>query len=162
MDVVTKEKLKLAQRFRKENKNDEAEEIFREFWEKSPEDFSEFNKTTFSWILYNKYIKNNDNLDEIRDEINQSASDVTYRRNEIVEEGVCPLLGLREDGENEWNGDNELKKDEQPTAQIGQDTEYASLTCGRQQVVVLDCDGLERVLLVPSYSLQPPMVKLVG
>lgn len=65
MDAVTKEKLKLAQRFRKENRNDEAEDIFREFWQTSPKDFSEFNKTTFSWILYNKYIKNNENIDEI-------------------------------------------------------------------------------------------------
>ena len=30
MDAVTKEKLKLAQRFKKENKIDEAEEIFKE------------------------------------------------------------------------------------------------------------------------------------
>ena len=64
MDAVTTEKLKLAQRFRNENKIDEAEDIFREYWETTPEAFSEFNKTTFSWILYNKYIKNNDNLDE--------------------------------------------------------------------------------------------------
>ncbi len=65
MDAVTKEKLKLAQRFKKENKIDEAEDIYREYWETSPEDFSEFDKTTFSWILYNKYIKNNEDLDEI-------------------------------------------------------------------------------------------------
>lgn len=65
MDVVTKEKLKLAQRFKKENKIDEAEEIYREYWETSQEDFSEFDKTTFSWILYNKYIKNNEDIDEI-------------------------------------------------------------------------------------------------
>ena len=65
MDAVTKEKLKLAQRFKKENKIDEAEEIYREFWEKTPEGFSEFDKTSFSWLLYNKYIKNNENLDEI-------------------------------------------------------------------------------------------------
>ena len=65
MDAVTKEKLKLAQRYKKENKTDEAEEIFREFWEKSPEGFSEFDKTSFSWILYNKYIKNSENVDEI-------------------------------------------------------------------------------------------------
>ena len=57
MDAVTKEKLKLAQRFKKENKIDEAEEIYREFWDKNPDDFSDFDKTTFSWILYNKYIK---------------------------------------------------------------------------------------------------------
>ena len=67
MDAVTKEKLKLAQRFKKENKIDEAEEIFREFWQSNPQDFSEFDKTTFSWILYNKYIKNNEDLDEILD-----------------------------------------------------------------------------------------------
>ena len=65
MDAVTKEKLKLAQRFKKENKIDEAEEIYREYWETSQEDFSEFDKTTFSWILYNKYIKNNEDVDEI-------------------------------------------------------------------------------------------------
>ena len=65
MDAVTKEKLKLAQRFKKENKIDEAEEIFKEYWEKSPQDFSEFDKTSFSWILYNKYIKNNEDIDEI-------------------------------------------------------------------------------------------------
>ena len=65
MDAVTKEKLKLAQRFKKENKTDEAEEIYREYWETSQEDFSEFDKTTFSWILYNKYIKNSEDLDEI-------------------------------------------------------------------------------------------------
>ena len=65
MDAVTKEKLKLAQRYKKENKIDEAEDIFREFWEKSPEGFSEFDKTSFSWILYNKYIKNNEDVDEI-------------------------------------------------------------------------------------------------
>ena len=65
MDAVTKEKLKLAQRFKKENKNDEAEEIYREYWETSPEAFSEFDKTTFSWILYNKYIKDNDDADEM-------------------------------------------------------------------------------------------------
>lgn len=65
MDVQTKEKLKLAQRFKKENKIDESEEIYREYWEKSPEDFSEFDKTTFSWILYKKYIKDNENLEEI-------------------------------------------------------------------------------------------------
>ena len=65
MDAVTKEKLKLAQRFKKENKTDEAEDIYREYWQISPEGFSEFDKTTFSWILYNKYIKNNEDLDEI-------------------------------------------------------------------------------------------------
>lgn len=65
MDAVTKEKLKLALRFKKENKNDEAEAIYREYWETSSEDFSEFDKTTFSWILYNKYIKNNEDIDEI-------------------------------------------------------------------------------------------------
>ena len=65
MDAVTKEKLKLAQRFKKENKTDEAEAIYREYWETSQEDFSEFDKTTFSWILYNKYIKNSEDLDEI-------------------------------------------------------------------------------------------------
>ena len=52
-------------RFKKENKIDEAEEIYREYWETSQEDFSEFDKTTFSWILYNKYIKNNEDIDEI-------------------------------------------------------------------------------------------------
>lgn len=65
MDAVTKEKLKLAQKFKRENKTDEAEAIFREFWEKSPQGFSEFDRTSFSWILYNKYIKNNDDIDEI-------------------------------------------------------------------------------------------------
>lgn len=65
MDVVIKEKLKLAQRFKKENKTEEAEEIYREYWETSQEEFSEFDKTTFSWILYNKYIKNNEDLDDI-------------------------------------------------------------------------------------------------
>ena len=90
MDVVTKEKLKLAQRFRKENKNDEAEEIFREFWEKSPEDFSEFNKTTFSWILYNKYIKNNDNLDEILENA-ELITEVTKQQNQSKDSRYpCP------------------------------------------------------------------------
>lgn len=65
MDAVTKEKLKLAQRFKKENKIDEAEAIYKEFWEKSPEGFTEFDKNNFSWLLYNKYIKNNENVDEI-------------------------------------------------------------------------------------------------
>lgn len=65
MDAVTKEKLKLAQRFKRENKIDESEEIYREFWQTNAEDFSEFDKTTFAWILYNKYIKNNEDLDEI-------------------------------------------------------------------------------------------------
>ena len=65
MDAITREKLKLAQRLKKENKIDEAEDIYREYWETSAQDFSEFDKTTFSWVLYNKYIKNNDNLDEI-------------------------------------------------------------------------------------------------
>lgn len=65
MDAVTKEKLKLAQRLKKENRTDEAEEIYREYWEKSPQDFSEFDKTSFSWILYNKYIKNNEDADEL-------------------------------------------------------------------------------------------------
>jgi tetratricopeptide (TPR) repeat protein len=65
MDAVTREKLKLAQRFKKENKTDEAEDIYREYWQTNPEDFSEFDKTTFCWILYNKYIKNNEDVDEI-------------------------------------------------------------------------------------------------
>ena len=65
MDAVTKEKLKLALRFKKENKIDEAEAIYREYWQTSSEDFSEFDKTTFSWILYNKYIKDNEDVDEI-------------------------------------------------------------------------------------------------
>ncbi len=65
MDAVTKEKLKLAQRLKKENRTDEAEDIYKQYWETSQEDFSEFDKTTFSWILYNKYIKNNEDVDEI-------------------------------------------------------------------------------------------------
>ena len=64
MDAITREKLKLAQRLKKENKIDEAEDIYREYWETSAQDFSEFDKTTFSWVLYNKYIKNNDDLDQ--------------------------------------------------------------------------------------------------
>lgn len=65
MDAVTKEKLKLALRFKKENRIDEAEEIYREFWEKTPEGFTEFDKTSFCWLLYNKYVKDNEDLDEI-------------------------------------------------------------------------------------------------
>lgn len=65
MDAVTKEKLKLAQRFKKENKIDEAEDIYKEYWETTPEGFSEFDKTSFCWLLYNKYIKDNEDIDEI-------------------------------------------------------------------------------------------------
>lgn len=65
MDVQTKEKLKLAQRFKKEKKYDESKEIYDEYFKKDPEILTAWDRKTYAWDIYYLYIQNPTDSEEM-------------------------------------------------------------------------------------------------
>lgn len=69
MDVHTKEKLKLAQRLKKEKKYSESKEIYDKYHREAPETLTNWDKKTYAWDIYYLYLQNPADIDEIFENI---------------------------------------------------------------------------------------------
>ena len=65
MDVQTKEKLKLAQRSKKEKKSAESKEIYDKYFEENPEVLTDWDKKTYAWDIYYLYLQNPTDKEEM-------------------------------------------------------------------------------------------------
>lgn len=90
MDVKTKEKLKLAQRFKKEKKYAESKEIYDAYFEETPEVLSAWDKKTYAWDIYYLYLQNPTDKEEIFENLDLMSEIITQEDQSENDKYPCP------------------------------------------------------------------------
>ena len=90
MDAQTKEKLKLAQRFKKEKKYEESKEIYDHYFEENPEVLSDWDRKTYAWDIYYLHMQNPTSKDELFENLELLCEVTTQEDKRKNDKYPCP------------------------------------------------------------------------
>lgn len=90
MDVQTKEKLKLAQRLKKEKKYEESKEIYDQYFEENPEALTAWDKKTYAWDIYYIYLQNPTDKEEMLENLELLCEITTQEDQRKNNKYPCP------------------------------------------------------------------------
>lgn len=90
MDVQTKEKLKLAQRLKKEKKYDESKEIYDQYFEENPDVLTNWDRKTYAWDIYYLYLQNPTDKEEMLENLELLSEITTQEDQRKNDKYPCP------------------------------------------------------------------------
>ncbi|MBE6499943.1 MAG: hypothetical protein E7Z80_05295 [Methanobrevibacter thaueri] len=90
MDIETKEKLKSAQKLKKEKKYQESKEIYDEYYEKNPNSLSNWDKKTYAWDIYYLHMQNPESKEELFENLELLCDITTQEDKSKNDKYPCP------------------------------------------------------------------------